>query len=434
MRLPLAWTVLSLSLLAPPVSSSAEDWPHWRGPNRNGLTKASSGYHDGKPGPAPEPTWQYRVGEGASSPIIVSDRVYTIGWEKDRETVRCLDAATGKVHWEQAYPAPKYGRQARGDQGLYRGTTSTPEYDAATGLLFTLGCDGDLRTWDTRSQGALAWERNLYDDYQVPQRPQITKKRNTLRDYGYTTSPLVVGDTLIIEVGSPETGNLIGFDKRTGKQQWTSENRDPAGHTGGIVPLEVDGVPCVAVATSFGLHVARIDGAKAGKTVAFYEWKTDFSNTIAGVAASGQDLLVSSRYNQSAMARIRVELGKAPREIWKNRYPTGVCTPVIHDGKIYFANKGVFCVDFETGKLDWAGGKIGDAGSCLLTSDDRLVVWGNGGDLSLVETAGRSPEKCQVLVERSGLFKDMAWPHVALAGDHLFLKTLDGQLACYPLR
>lgn len=348
--------------------------------------------------------------------------------------MRCLDTATGEVTWESGYPAPKYGRRARGDQGFYRGSTATPEYDKATGLLFTLGCNGDLRAWDTRSQGDLAWKRNLYDDYEVPQRPQITRKRNTLRDYGYTTAPLVTGDILVVEVGSPDTGNLIGFDKRTGKQKWASENRDPAGHTGGIASLEIDGIPCVAVATSFGLHVARIDEAQAGETVAFHEWKTDFSNTIAGVVACGQDLLISSRYNQGAMARIRIEMGKAPREIWRNRYPTGVCTPVVHDGKIYFANKGVFCIDFETGKLDWAGGKIGDAGSCLLTEDDRLVVWGNGGDLSLMETASRSPRKCEVLTERPGIFKDMAWPHVALADGHLFLKTLDGQLACLPVR
>lgn len=424
-------TLAFLFPLAIPSSLTAGDWPHWRGPSRDGKTSESSGWVKGRDWPAPSASWRKSVGEGASSPVVQEGRVYTLGWESGRDVVRCLDLESGEILWEQSYEAPQYGRHARGDQKLYRGATATPELDPEGGLLFTLGCDGDLRAWDIREGGNLVWEKNLYEAFAVPQRPQITRRKNTLRDYGYTSSPFVHGNRLIVEVGDPKGGNLVGFEKHSGDPIWHSENRDPAGHTGGPTPVTIDGVPCVAVATSFGLHVARIEGDRAGETVAFHEWKTDFSNTIAGVAVSGQDLLISSRYNQMAMARIEVRLGKAPREVWRNRYPTGVCTPVIHDGKIYFANKGIFCVDFETGDLDWAGGKIGDAGSCLLTSEERLVVWGNGGDLSLVETASRSPEKCLVLAERAGISRDMAWPHVVLADGRLLLRTLDGQLACW---
>ena len=42
----------------------------------------------------------------------------------------------------QEYDSPRFGRLAEGDQGLYSGPTSTPEFDAASGLLFTLSCDG----------------------------------------------------------------------------------------------------------------------------------------------------------------------------------------------------------------------------------------------------------------------------------------------------
>ncbi len=167
--------------------------------------------------------------------------------------------------------------------------------------------------------------------------------------------------------------------------------------------------------------------------VASFEWKTDFSNTIAGIAVAGRDVLISSRYNQMSMARVQLDLENGAREVWRNRYPTGVCTPVIHGGKIYFANKGVFCVDFASGDLDWAGGKVDDAGSCLVTGDNRLVVWANGGDLSLFETAERSPDRCLELGNLPDLFTDMAWPHVVLAEGRLFLKTLSGDLACVPV-
>jgi len=410
----------------------ADDWPHWRGPDRSGVTGESSGW-DGKRWVRSSPDWVERVGDGAASPVVSGQDLFIMGWENGQDRVRCLDAATGREKWRREYPSPQYGRFATGDQGFYRGATATPEFDPETGILYTLSCDGALNAWNTREAGNPLWSLNFYDRFGIGRRPQITKRKNTLRDYGFTCSPLVVGDWLIVETGDQQGGCVKGLDKRTGAVLWSSQNRDPAGHSGGLAPLKVDGIPCVAVATSWNALVLRLDGPNPGRTVAEFEWKTDFSNTIAGVAAQGQDLLISSRYNQMAMARIRISLAAGAKEVWRNRYPTGVCTPVIHEGNLYFANKGVHCVDFETGRLRWEGGKIGDAGSCYLTGDKRLVVWGNGGDLFLVEGAGRSPDRCLVLAERSGVFDDMAWPHVVGAGGRIYCKTLSGDLACFDL-
>ncbi len=411
--------------------SLAEDWPHWRGPVRTGRTSESSGWENGR-WPVKAPLWQSNVGTGAAAPVFAEGRIYTVGWSEGRDTLSCLEPATGKMLWKQSFPAPEYGRHAVGDKSMYRGSTATPEYDPTSGLIFTLGCDGDLHAWDTRQSGKEVWSLNLYDRFGIPRRPQITQRKNTLRDYGFTTAPLVTGDWVIVEVGDPQRGCLMAFDKRNGGDPvWCSENRDPAGHSGGMARMEVEGIPCVAVATSWNALVVRIDGANAGKTVAAYEWKTDFSNTIAGISAEGQDLLIASRYNQMAMARITVTLKDGARELWRNRYPTGVCTPVIHDGLVYFANHGVHCIDFTTGRLVWEGGKVGDAGSCLFTGDGRLVVWANDGDLSLIEGGRRSPQRCLVLAESPRLLNDMAWPHVVLANGRLLCKTLNGDLICF---
>ena len=320
-----------------------------------------------------------------------------------------------------------------GDQRMYRGATATPEFDPTTGLLYTLSCDGDLRAWDATKSGAPGWNLNLYEQFNVPKRPQITKRKNTLRDYGYTTAPFVFENWIIVEVGDPKSGNLHAFNKKTGKQVWASENRDVAGHTGALTPMTIDGVPCVAIATSYHALVVRLDGKNAGKTVAEFPWPTDFSNTIAGIAARGNELLIGSRYNHMAMAKVQISLKDGALEIWKNKFPSGVCTPVIHGNHVYFENKGIHCVDFKTGKLVWEGGKICDAGSCLVTGDNRLIVWGNSGDFSLVETAKRSPEKIAILAEKRGIFNEMAWPHVVLADGRIFCKTTDGDMACFSL-
>ena len=419
---------------AVPFFAPAENWPHWRGPNRSGVTAESSGWSNGQPWPSSSrrPAWKTNTGQGASSPVVIETRLFAFGWENGKDTISCLDTASGKQLWRQSYPSPGYGRQARGDQGFYRGATSTPEFDPDTGFLYTLSCDGELSAWNTRDGGSRVWKLNLYDQFDIPRRPQITSRKNTLRDYGYTSSPMVWGDVLIVETGDRKGGNVKGFDKRTGLLIWSSQNRDPAGHSGGFAPMTIDGVRCVAVATSWNALVVRIDGKSAGQTVAEFPWKTDFSNTIAGIAAEGEDLLISSRYNQMAMVRVRITLRSGAKEVWRNRYPTGVCTPVIHRGKIYFANKGIHCVDFETGNLIWEGGKIGDAGSCYVTGDEKLVVWGNGGDLMLVDLADSAKEKrIRILAEMKRVCDDMAWPHVTGAVGRIYCKTVSGELVCF---
>ena len=153
---------------------------------------------------------------------------------------------------------------------MYKGATSTPEFDAATGFLYTLSTDGHLNCWNTRQAGKKVWGLNFYDLFKMPRRPQVTKKRGTRRDYGYTSAPLVHGDWVLVEAGSTKHGNLIAFDKRTGRTAWGSQNKDPAGHTGGLAPMTVEGVPCMAVLTALNLVITRLDGANAGKEVVLH--------------------------------------------------------------------------------------------------------------------------------------------------------------------
>ncbi|MEQ9410179.1 MAG: PQQ-binding-like beta-propeller repeat protein [Fuerstiella sp.] len=419
-------TVLSAGLR--PIE--AADWPHWRGPARNDVSSESSGW-TGTSWPLAE-QWRVAAGEGSSSPIVVGDRIFLTGWTDGHDVVSCRDASTGQEIWRQQYASPRYGRFALGDQGLYSGACSTPEYDSESGLLFTLGTDGDLNAWDTRDNGRQVWTLNLYDRYHAKQRPEVAERRKTQRDYGYTSSPLVIGDQLIVEVGGAR-GNLVSFQRRTGKELWTSQNQDEAGHTGGPVPVTVGRLPCVAVLTLRNLVVTSIAGDSPGRTIATYPWTTDFGNNIATPAVFQDSVIITSSYNQAAICRLRISEGKADK-VWQNdKLASGVCSPLIHDGHVYWAWRGVHCVDFETGREVWSGGKIGSQGSCILTADNRLVVYGNNGDLSLVETAARSTEGFQQLAARSVLSATDAWPHVVLSERRFFCRDRSGTVVCLSL-
>ncbi|MEM7010147.1 MAG: PQQ-binding-like beta-propeller repeat protein [Verrucomicrobiota bacterium] len=421
------FVVLILSFL--PIANAA-DWPHWRGANRDGISSESTGWEEGIRLPNRE-LWQINLGAGASSPLIVDGTLYTLGWKDNQDTLYALDAATGEVKWSQSYSAPKYGRHARGDQGYFSGSISTPEFDAETGYLYSLSCDGDLNCWDTKNEGAKVWGLNFYERYNIPRRPQVTDRRGSLRDYGYTSAPFVHGDLVIVEVGSLDHGNVIAFDKKSGNEIWKSENRQPAGHSGGLAPITIEGVTCAAVLTARNLHVLRLDN---GKTVAEFPWATDFINNIPTPAVNGNRVIISSRYNQNAMVMVEVSLNGGAREVWKIKDATGVCSPVIYDGHVYWSGKGLYCIELETGKKKWEGSKFGDAGSCIVTADGRLIVWSDGGSLTFVETAKRSPDRYTPLLRKDNVFRGMAWPHVVLADRRIYCRDISGDMKCFSLR
>ena len=418
--------ILAVCLLT--TTGRAEDWPHWRGLSRNGNVNESSHFKSGK-WPPNKPLWSMNFKVGSSGPIVIGNRLYTMGWKDGQDHVYCIDTNSGRLMWEQAYACPDYGRHSEGDKGIYSGPSSCPSYDTKTGYLYTLSTDGDLNCWDTRQQGKRVWKLNFYDAYQVPQRPKVGRRK--LRDYGYTTAPLLYGDTVIAEVGDDE-GNLMAFSKQTGQRLWFSESKDPAGHTGGVVPMIVEGLPCVAVLTIRNLLIARVDKGHEGETVAEFPWVTDFANNVATPTVLKNSVIITSEYNQYAITRLDVTLSGA-RQIWKQPYASGVCPPVIYKGHVYWCWRGVYCLDFETGKPVWRGGRFGDTASCIVTSDGRLIIWGRRGDLVLAETVDRSARKYTELARQKDLFETDAWPHVVLAAGRLYCKDRSGNMKCFVL-
>lgn len=402
-----------------------EDWPHWRGARRSGVVAEDSGWA-AKTWPPKEPTWTAHVGEGSTSPLVVAGKVYTMGWADGQDTVCCLALADGKELWRVSYRSPRYGRHHLGDEVIYSGVSSTPAFDVASGHLYTLGTDGDLLCWDG---GRKVWGLNLYEQYKVGRRPKVGRQGH--RDYGYTSSPLVFGDVLLVEVGARQ-GTLIAFDRKTGRQRWVSECVDPAGHNAGPVPITVEGVPCVALLTIHRLVVIRLDKGHEGKTIAEYPWETDFANNIAAPAVHDDCVLITSAYNKAAICKVKITLQGA-KKLWEAPYSTKVCTPVIHEGHVYWAWRTLKCLDWETGKLKWEGANFGDPGSCLVTSDNRLIVWGARGKLTLAETASRSPGRYTELSSVDRLFRTEAWPHVVLSGGRLLCKDRLGNLNCYKM-
>lgn len=426
--------LLGIVILGVGVSAAiGEDWPHWRGNHRNGIVHENSGWN-GNRWVDSKPDWTQNVGEGASSPLVVGDQVFTLGHREGpggegRDLVMCLQAQTGTPIWTASYAARKYGRNATGDEGLYSGPSSTPEYDTATRRLYTLGSDGDLNCWDTTAAGARVWHRNLYDDYQMPQRAKVG--RSGRRDYGYTTSPLIHNDWLLVEAGGPK-GTVVALDKQSGREAWRSTATSVAGHTGGLTPVQIEGIPCVAVLTFDGLLVVRLDQERAGETVATYPWITDFANNIASVAALDDCVLITSEYNHRALCKLRITL-KGAEKLWEQPFPSKTCTPVISSGRVYLAWNRLRAIDWQTGQLCWEGPGLGDAGSCVVTKDKKLIVWANRGDLILADVSDPDSSSYVELARINQLAKSDVWPHLAVAQGQILCRDRTGNLHRFSL-
>jgi outer membrane protein assembly factor BamB len=347
-----------------------------------------------------------------------------MGWQGGSDSVFGLDAKTGQELWRQSYKCPEYGRFHTGDEGAYHGVLPTPSYDAATGYLYSLSVDGDLCCWDTRSGGKRVWRMNLYDTYKVPQRPNTGGE---LRDYGYTSAPLVLGDWLIVEVGATE-GNLMAFNKRTGARQWVSQCKDPAGHTGGPAPITVNGISCVAVLTIRELVIVRTDRGHEGETACAYDWLQQFAANVPSPTVEGDEVLLTSGLNISRTVCIRMALGGAT-EVWESRAFSRACSPVVSRGCVYLAYGPLKCLDLATGETKWTGSSFGDDGSCLATGDGKLIVYGNR-KLALVDIAD-SAAVYRELALKPGVGSGRCWPHPVLADGRLCVKDDMGKLYCF---
>ena len=409
------------------------NWSQWLGSDRNGITTESSGWPSSWP---PKMIWSKNIGSGCTSPIMVDGKLYVMGWQGEGDlgknpigidTLYCLEAQTGKELWKQAYPCRYQSRTRTGDEGAYGGPSSTPTFDPQTKYLHTLSIDGDLRCWDTNKEGKLVWSKNLYDEYKIPQRPDVG---GGTRDYGFTSSPLIQGKSVIIEVGDG-AGTIIAFDKKTGQRQWASKCTEFAGHSSGPVSMTVDGVNCLATFALRKLVVMRTDKDHEGETIAEYDWQTNYANNIATPAVSGNAIVVTSSQNISKTALFEVSLGGV-KEKWNVREYSAVCSPIIYNGQIYMASEQLKCLDLTNGQRKWRGGNFGN-GSCLITAGDNKVITFGNGQLVLAE-ASPSDGQYHELSSVKDIVPDICYPHIALSNGIICCKDKAGNMVCFSLR
>ena len=203
MRLILLFAVV-IGFISTSSRSLAEvAWPGWLGPNRNGWVS----YFEPpkKWSKQLKQDWKVNVGDGYGSPVVNDGLIYLHTRQKDDEAIWCLNLETGKTKWRNHYSVPfKIGG---GAESHGKGPKSNPTL--ANSRLFTMGINGVLSAWDTKS-GTRLWT--------VDHRSKFGKRPHPY--WGVATSPLVINDRLYVHFGDDEKGFLAALDVETGKEIW----------------------------------------------------------------------------------------------------------------------------------------------------------------------------------------------------------------------
>jgi len=379
------------------------EWPQWRGVNRDGLS-AETGLLDEWPEGGPREIWRIEVGDGYSGVAVVNGKLYTMWDENGTQFLFCLDALTGKELWRHALGVAFTNHYGNGPR-------STPLVDDS--VVYAVGTQG-LVLAANRKTGRTLWQHDLVEDY-----------RSKLPSYGYSSSPLMVGDKLVIEAGARGSA-YIAFDKRTGEVAWTSGN-DRAAYSSPI-SITIDGIEQVVFWSAHGLHSVS---AKNGEALWSYSWETfcpvsgDPLNTGTPIFIAPDRVYISSG---SGAVLVRVSrVGKAFKvePIWKSELMrSDVNTSLLLGDHIFGFDRGILkSLDAETGEVEWKA--RGFQRGSLIAADGRLIVLGEAGNLALVDA---NPEEF-VQIDSAEILSGKNWTAPTLAQGKLYLRNHE-ELVC----
>jgi outer membrane protein assembly factor BamB len=392
-----------LLALAVPLAAAAADWPCWRGPNHNGVS-AETGWRDAWPAGGPPVAWRAAVGTGFSAVAVSRGRVYTLGNADDKDTVYCLDAATGKPVWKHSYDAPRDPKAFEG------GPTATPAVDGDR--VYTLSRQGDLFCFDAAT-GAVVWSKNI-----------ATETDQRIPGWGLAGSPVVHEDLLLLNLG--DAG--VALEKATGKVVWNSERKD-AGYSS-PVPVRHGG-EWLAVFSSED-SFAAVD-VRTGKEFWRVRWPTQYGVNAADPIVAGDRVLVSSGYNKGA-ALFPLTAG-SPAAVWKSKVlRTQINGAVLLDGFVYGvdgdtgAKAKLTCIELTTGAVKWTDASVG-CGS-LMAADGRLIVLSDEGE---VVVAPATPEKFRP-TGRAKVLDGKCWTVPVLANGRVYCRSAAGDVVCVDVR
>lgn len=357
-------SAIVLGLLASLSLGRAADWPQFLGPTRNAIA-AGADLADSWPKDGPPIAWQHKLGSGWAGPVIAGGKVIVFHRVGGQEVVECLDAATGKALWKQAFTTGYVD-----NFGFDNGPRGTP--CVADGRVFVFGANGNLNALDFAT-GRPLWSVDAQKDFGADK-----------GFFGFACSPLVEGRSLLVNIGGKDGAGLVAFDPATGKVLWKA-NDEEASYSSPITAT-IKGQRHALFFTRH--HLVSLDPA-SGTARFRFPWgpKMHASVSAAVPVVSGDTVFISAGYGAGAAA-LRVKSGGVDR-LWsgEEQLTAQYVTPVLRDGFLYGFEGRVDtgprpelrCVELATGKVRWTTTRVPHGGIILAGRD--LLITGDTGEL-----------------------------------------------------
>ncbi len=379
------------------------DWPHWRGPNYDGVS-AETGWSTSWPKEGPKQLWKAEIGTGFSSVTVSNGRLYTMGNVNKEETIFCFDSETGKTLWKHSYPCGLNPKMYEGGPG------ATPAVDGNE--VYTLGNEGQIFCFDTAS-GKIVWSTHAQNDLKAK-----------YPNWGFEGSPLILDQMVILNVGA----SGVALDKKTGKKIW--ETGPGAASYATPIPFTIGGTHGIAVFAA--LEIVGLD-ASSGKEFWKYSWSNGNKINAADPIISDNKIFISTGYGKGC-ALLDLSQGK-PSLVWESKeMKNQTSSSVLWKGYLYGydgqidKDSPLKCLDFQTGKVQWVQ-KVGNAGSVAI-ADGKLILLTTSGELVVAEA---SPEAYKEIT-RAQVIGGKCWSVPVLSNGRIYARNAQGTLVCLDVK
>jgi outer membrane protein assembly factor BamB len=380
-------------------------WPGFRGPNRDGIQRGMTLQSDWGKFP-PQERWRIKLGPAWSSFAVADKYLVTQEQRGDQEAIVCYDGDMGREVWAQGIESRFF--DALG--GL--GPRATPMI--ADGSVYAMGAEGWLVKLNA-VDGSILWKKDVRDLTQLP--PPM---------WGFSCSPLVVDDLVVIHAAGNDDLGIIAFDTETGDVRW-SVAADKDSYSSLHLTSYFDQQQLVFL----GSRGAMFLDPATGKILLDHEFKITGYRAIQPAVVDAQRMLFTSEYAGSRLIELKpTEQGLEASEIWTSRsLKPDFNDFVIHDGHAYGFDGAIFtCLDLKDGTRSWRKGRYGKGQALLLGDSALLLVAAESGELVLLAATAEEHRELAKITALDG----KTWNHPVVVGNRLYLRNAN-EAVCYEL-
>jgi outer membrane protein assembly factor BamB len=415
------FALLSLLCWLPAFAFRADDWPQWRGLNRDGMWN-ETGIVRSIPPEGLTVRWRVPVGYGYSSPVVAAGRVYVtdarLTGKESQERLLCFEAASGNRLWDLTYD-PGYPDWAFTPKNEGR-PTATPI--VAGGKVYALGMLGHLYCLDA-ANGQVVWRKSLSADY---------------GEVSAFPSPLIEGELLILVISGKPNASILALDRNSGKEIWRALH-EPRTNSSPIVVTAGGGKRQLILWTP--VAVTSLDPA-TGKVYwrqAIKEW----GDWVVSTPVVDRDrllvggLMMKLDADKPGASVVWPEPGADARRVFSS-----TSTGVILGECVYSAMSTghLVCLDAATGKRLWETDQVTHLGSGssihITPNGDSAFLYSDRGDLIRARLTGKGYEELGrfKLLEPTYPYgaRKCAWAAPAYANGCVFARS-DEELVCVSL-